>query len=216
MKIHVSKESVVYQGPAYEDSYWGQVQFPEILNCANGALAIKIHAADDNWAEFGKNQDVWCVSTDKGVTWERTDRALTSEVGHLLPSGDRLYFPLVTGLTCKTADLKPARIVTQRLPSDKIVKEKDGSWPYPAFMYRDIWGAANYIYDQETLPDEYAKKEWSGYRIKKGEPQGGEEKVKVIIPICLFAVLYGEKTLLWHPSAPTGADFARIKRATFG
>ena len=48
-------------------------------------------------------------------------------------------------------------------------KEEDGSWPYPAFMYRDIWGSANYVYDSATLPDAYAKREWVGYRIKKGE-----------------------------------------------
>ena len=177
MKISISKERVVYQGPAYEDSYWGEVQFPEIFNCADGTLAIKTHVADDNWAEFGKKKDVWCVSKDSGLTWERVDRVLTTEVGHLLPNGDRLHFPLVTGLSCKTAELKAARIVTQRLPSDRITKEEDGSWPYPAFMYRDIWGSANYIYDLATLPDAYAKQEWVGYRIKKGESQGTEEKV---------------------------------------
>ena len=49
MKIKISKDSVVYQGPAYEDSHWGEVQFPEIVRCADGALAIKTHVADDSW-----------------------------------------------------------------------------------------------------------------------------------------------------------------------
>ena len=211
MKISVSKESVVYQGSAYEDSYWGEIQFPEILSCADGTLAIKTHAADDNWSEFGKNKDVWCISKDKGMTWERTDRALTREVGYLLPSGDRLYFPLVTGLSCKTADLKPARIVTQRLPSDRIVKEEDGSWPYPAFMYRDIWGSANYIYDFATLPDDYAKQEWLGYRIKKGESQGTEETVKVIHPnLSVRGVIRGEDFVM-APFSPYGRGFRTDK-----
>ena len=83
MKISVSKESVVFQGPAYEDSYWGQVQFPEVLKCADGSLAIKTHVGDDNWKEFGQDKDVWCVSKDNGVTWERTDSGVSSQVGHL-------------------------------------------------------------------------------------------------------------------------------------
>ena len=98
MKISISKESVVYQGPAYEDSYWGQVQFPEIFKCEDGTLAIKTHDADDNWAEFGRNKDVWCVSKDNGASWERRLDMREAEVGHLLPNGDRLHFPLRTGL----------------------------------------------------------------------------------------------------------------------
>lgn len=211
MKITVSKESVVYQGPAYEDSYWGQVQFPELLKCTDGTLAIKTHVGDDSWREFGQNKDVWCVSKDNGMTWERTDHEVASQVGHLLPSGDRLYFPLVTGVTCKKSELKEARIVTQRLPSDKLTKEEDGSWPYPAFMYRDIFLNANYIYDLETLPDEYSKKEWLAYRIKKGETEAVPEKVKIVHPHMSVRGMVGKDDMVMAPFSPYARGFRTDK-----
>lgn len=211
MKITVSKESVVYQGPAYEDSYWGQVQFPEILKYSDGTLAVKTHVGDDSWREFGQNKDVWCVSGDNGITWEKTDHEVASRVGHLLPSGDRLFFPLVTGITCKKSDLKEARIVTQRLPSDKITKEADGSWPYPVFMYRDIFLNANYIYDLETLPDEYSKKEWLAYRIKKGSTEAVPEKVKIIHPHMSVHGVVGNDDMVMAPFSPYGRGFTTDK-----
>ena len=88
MKLRVSKESVVYQGPAYEDTIWGVVQFPEIVNRADGTLAIKIHVGDDVWTDFGKDKDVWCVSRDNGVTWERADISVKSEVNYNTKSTD--------------------------------------------------------------------------------------------------------------------------------
>lgn len=211
MKISISKESVVYQGPAYEDSYWGQVQFPEIFKCENGDLAIKTHDADDNWAEFGRNKDVWCISKDNGATWERKLDMRETEVGHLLPNGDRLHFPLRTGLTCKTSELKPARIVTQRLPSDKITKEADGSWPYPQFMYIDIFGQSNYIYAMDTLPDEYSKKEWIGYRTKAGESESTEERVKVIHPHMSVRGVIRKEDFVMAPFCPYGRGFRTDK-----
>ena len=92
MKINISKERVVYQGPAYEDSFWGQVQFPEIFKCEDGSLAIKTHDADDNWAEFGRNKDVWCVSKDNGETWSvpSPNKFFSSP---LSPKSSTLYYP---------------------------------------------------------------------------------------------------------------------------
>ena len=110
------------------------------------------------------------------------DHTIKEEVGYLLPNGDRLFFPLPTGIVQKTSDLKPARITTQILPGDHPVKEADGSWPYPAYMFRDIWGRENYIYDIQTLPDAYCKKEWIGYRIPKGTTQAVQETVPVTHP----------------------------------
>ena len=49
-------------------------------------------------------------------------------------------------------------------------------------MYRDIFLNANYIYDLEALPDEYAKKEWLAYRIAKGDTVAVPEKVKIVHP----------------------------------
>lgn len=182
MKIKVSEESVVYQGPAYEDTIWGVMQFPEVFVRPDGTLALKIHAGDDTWTDYGKDKDVWCISKDNGVTWEQSDISVKLEAGHVLPNGDLFRFPLRTAISCKTSELKEARIATQILPSDKITKEADGSWPLPTFMYRDIWGRANYIYDIETLPDAHCKKEWISYRIKKGETQAIEETVTITHP----------------------------------
>ena len=207
MKISISKESVVYQGPAYEDSFWGEVQFPEIMKCADGTLAIKTHVADDNWREFGKNKDVWCISRDNGESWERTDNSVVFQTGNLLPNGDRLYFPMVTGITCNRSELKEARIVTQRLPSDRITKQADGSWPHPVFMYRDIFLNENYIYDMETIPDEYSKKEWLAYRILKGKFDAVPEKVKIVHPHMSVRGVVGKDSMVMAPFSPYGRGF---------
>ncbi|MBE6891317.1 MAG: exo-alpha-sialidase [Ruminococcaceae bacterium] len=211
MKISISKESVVFQGPAYEDSYWGQVQFPEIFICEDKSLVIKTHVADDSWKEFGRNKDVWCISKNNGLTWERKADMYETEVGHILPNGDRLHFPLRTGISCKVSEIKKARIVTQRLPSDTIIKEADGSWPYPVFMYRDIFGSANYIYDMETLPDAYSKKEWVCYRKKARDSQSTEEKVKVVHPHMSVRGVIKNEDLIMAPFCPYGRGFRTDK-----
>ena len=49
---------------------------------------------------------------------------------------------------------------TGQLPSDKPVKEPDGSMPYPTYRFYDQGLQLNLVYDFDHLPDEYAKKEW--------------------------------------------------------
>lgn len=207
MKIEVSEESVVYQGPAYEDTIWGVMQFPEIINCKDGSLAIRIHAGDDVWTDFGKDKEVWCVSTDNGLTWNPAENKIKNDAGYLLPNGDRLFFPLPNGISCKTSELKEERITTQILPGDKPEKEADGSWPYPAFMFRDIWGCKNYIFDFDTLPDQYGKKEWTGYRIPKGSDKAVEEHVPFTHPhYSSYGVdRWGEFSMM--PPCPYGRGF---------
>ena len=75
-------------------------------------------------------------------------------------------------------------------------------------MYRDIWGSANYIYDFATLPDAYAKQEWLGYRIKKGESYGSEEAVKVIHPN--LSVRFSGRFLLLKTRAESFSSESRL------
>lgn len=187
MKISVSKESVVFQGPASEDCIWGEIQFPKIFKNPDGTIAIRTHFGDDtpeSWGdeETGDGSQVWCISKDNGITWERTSHAMNSEVGLLLPNGDRIYAPWPKVLIYPEDQMKADRITTATLPSDKPTKQADGSWPYPVFTFKNIWGCRVQIYDVDTLPDEFAKREVTLYRVKKGETHAVEEKALIEQP----------------------------------
>ena len=205
MKVTISKESVVYQGSAFEDSSWGYVQFPRMYVCPDGMLALTIHDGDDAWEDMGVKTK-WCISRDNGLTWERADNHVERVVGDYLPNGDLLQFPLRQGFVCKMCELKGDRVQTQMLPSDKIVKEEDGSWPYADFMYRDIWGMRNYIFDVDKLPDKLFKKEWHGLRIKNGETQAVEEIAKITHP----------NMSLWGMERWGGENFAMMPPCPYG
>ena len=85
MKIKVSKESVVVQGPAFEDTIWGVCQFPHLAFDNEGNVCCNIHMADDVWEDMGVGKDVWFTSKDGGKTWgEVTPTGISGSPPHLM------------------------------------------------------------------------------------------------------------------------------------
>lgn len=181
MKIKVSKESVVVQGPAFEDTIWGVCQFPHLAFDNEGNVCCNIHMADDVWEEIGVGNDVWYTSKDGGKTWAPSEKGVSPKVGTLLPNGDRIFFHTPPPIIVPIEEIKHARIFRNLIPSDKIEKMSDGSWPYPIFATNDML-SPYYVYNLDTLPDEYSKKEWSLTRIPAGSDEKIEQKSKIEQP----------------------------------
>ena len=137
MKIKISEERVVLQGPAYEDTIWGVMQFPTIFKTNDGKIIVRVHTGDDVWTDLGKaDKEAWCVSDDMGKTFMRCE-SQKNLVGTVLPNGDRIYFPHAKAILIPMKDVKVMRGFTTKLPSDKIEKQADGSMPYPVFNFYD-------------------------------------------------------------------------------
>lgn len=160
MKIILGEERVVLQGPAYEDTIWGVMQFPTVYKTDDNKIIVRIHVGDDVWTDLGdENKVAWCISEDGGETFARC-KAMNELIGTKLSNGDRIYFPPQTAIVYPVDKLKIRRGFTARIPSDKIEKQADGSFPYPTFAFRDASGSEEHLlYDFDTLPDEYAKKQ---------------------------------------------------------
>lgn len=177
MKIKVSEERVVLQGPAYEDTIWGVMQFPTVFKTDDGKIIVRVHTGDDVWTDLGKaDKEAWCISDDMGKTFMRCE-SQKNLVGTVLPNGDRIYFPHAKAILIPMKDVKVMRGFTTKLPSDKIEKQADGSMPYPVFNFYDRTACfESFIYDYDTLPDQYAIREWTMLRTT---PEGKtvEEKV---------------------------------------
>ena len=45
MKITLGEEKIVAIGPRYEDSYWGQWQFPKLMEGKDGQIVMTFHNA---------------------------------------------------------------------------------------------------------------------------------------------------------------------------
>lgn len=183
MRITVGKEIVVAQGPAYEDSYWGEFQFPQIFKTTDNEFAIRTHCARDQWEDYGKGKELWCISKDGGRTWGEIDKEdVEGKIGTMLPNGDRIYFPARPAIVLKEGEFKDAINAFQRIPSDVIERQKDGSMPYPVYSFKDVGGTDMQIYDFETLPDKYREKNWKIMRIRKGDTEAMEETVPLEFP----------------------------------
>jgi len=182
MKIDIGKEFVVTQGPAYEDSFWGEFQYPKLFETSDGKFALKINCARDEWEFLGRNMALWMVSDD-GMNWEQESyENLKNKIGTLLPNGDRIYFPDVPAIVLRAGEFKNAINAFFRIPTDSIKKEDDGSFPYPVYSFKDSGEADMHIYDFDTLPDEYSDKEWKMLRIKKDDNEARTENVCADIP----------------------------------
>lgn len=214
MKVKIGEERLVCQGPAYEDTIWGVMQFPTVYKLDNGNLVVRTHVGDDSWTEIGRaDKEWWHLSEDLGKTWKKVGTQQTG-VGLTLSNGERIYFPPQQAVILPPDAVKARRGFTEPLPSDKIVKEPDGSMPYPSFRYLDIAGQENLIYDFDYLPDEYNKKEW--HMLRTGiDGVTREEIVPLDIPtMSTHGVMrrYLDNTLIFMRPYPIG----HVKQAPDG
>jgi len=205
MKITVSKETVVLQGPAYEDTHWGVMQFPTVYKTNDNKIVVRIHTGDDVWTEIGKaDKEAWCISDDGGKTFKAC-QSMKNLIGTTISNGDRIYFPATKAIVYPESKLKFRRGFTAQIPSDKIEKQADGSFPYPSFRFWDNAGAEEHLlYDYDYLPDEYAKREWTMLRTT---PDGitREEKVPIIQPtMSMNAIIKPDGNVNALPPYPIG------------
>ena len=155
MKITLGEEQVVAIGPRYEDSYWGQFQFVQMLKGENGKVALTFHNGDDVWEELG-SADIWYTTDNRGETWEKLDDPKKVKKGLRLPNGDYLRH---SGRTSKALDLDkvqaPVWTGNYTIPSDDLhAKSNDvNKLPLPAGHKHDIWKQKHCVYHVDRLPD---------------------------------------------------------------
>ena len=175
MKITLGEEQVVAIGPRMEDSYWGQWQFPKLMEGKDGKIAITFHNGDDVWEEIG-TADIWYITDDRGETWNKLEDVESVEKGIRLPNGDYLR---QGGRASVPLDLDKVRatvqIATATIPSDDWhAKSQDVNvLPQPRGHYHDIWQQKHCIYHFDQLPDGLFDhlRDWPMLRKKAGEQE---------------------------------------------
>ncbi|MBR5307942.1 MAG: exo-alpha-sialidase [Clostridia bacterium] len=188
MRLEAGKETVIVQGIRPEEQLWGAYQFPRPYNI-DGKLYVSVHVTQDTMKNTGEPTR-WFESTDNGESWsESVDAAeiVASRCGLLLPSGDRLYFPLESGMPL--TDYKIPGILYNTPGVDFTKQAEEGTLPIHDGMTFWFDGTVIRAYRAERLPPSLAKKEWKAERIKKGESTATPETVKVNWD-CLTRVVY--------------------------
>ena len=175
MKITLGKEKVVAIGPRMEDSYWGQWQFPKLMEGKDGRVVLTFHNGDDVWEELGA-ADVWAVSDDRGETWNGVKDHTTIQKGVLLPSGD---FLRQDGRPSVPLDLTkieaPMQTGNYTIPSDDLHAKSNNinKLPLPRGQFHDIWKQRWSVYHMDELPDGLFDhlKEWPMLRTPSGQTE---------------------------------------------
>lgn len=183
MKITLGEEKVVAIGPRMEDSYWGQWQFPKLMEGKDGQIVLTFHNGDDVWEELGV-ADIWATSDDRGETWQVVKDEGAIRKGVVLPNGD---FLRQGGRPSVPLDLEkiqaPMQTGNYTIPSDDLhAKSNDISkLPLPRGHYYDIWQQRWSVYHMDQLPDGLFEhiKEWPMVRTPAGQTAEQEEWAKL-------------------------------------
>ncbi len=175
MKITLGEEKIVAIGPRYEDSYWGQWQFPKLMEGKDGQIVMTFHNGDDVWEELG-TADVWATSDDRGESWNIVKDHSAIVKGVQLPNGDFLRHD---GRVSVALDLDmlqaPMQTGNYTIPSDDLhAKSNDmGRLPLPRGHFHDIWKQRWSVYHMDELPDGLFEhlKDWPMLRTPSGETE---------------------------------------------
>lgn len=194
MKITLGPEQVVAIGPRYEDSYWGQFQFPKLHAGKGGKVLLCFHNGDDVWEELG-TADLWFQTENQGESWEALTHASQIVRGVLLPSGDRLVPAARPAKALDMAKIKaPMRVAIQTIPSDDIWAPSTDTnlLPQPRGAYWDVFGQKHHVYHIADLPERLFERlnQWPMLRTKAGETEAKPE----------WATLHGWDTMGLHVS----------------
>lgn len=193
----IGEERVITQGIRPEEKMWGPYQFPRPYNLGD-RLLVAVHVADDNIKSFGE-PNRWFESRDQGGTWKEVDSSVATQGGLLLPSGDRLYFPMENGIELKEYKDTPQRFLT---PGYDFKKQADeGTLPIPDGVTYWMGGNTIKAYNADRLPPSLAKKEWLAKRIPAGKTEAVTEMVKVDWPYLTRVVHSGN---ILKPIFPRG------------
>ncbi len=178
MKLAMGREHVIVRGIRPEEQLWGAYQFPRPYNLGD-RLVVAVHVADDNISSFGETNR-WFESRDRGATWKEIDASVSSRCGLLLPNGDRIYFPMESGIRLDHYRLTPGNLLTPGY--DFRRRAEEGTLPIPDGMTYWFDGTVIRAYNADRLPESLAGKEWLARRIPAGKTEPVEERVRVEWP----------------------------------
>ncbi len=185
MKLTMGEEHVIVRGIRPEEQLWGAYQFPRPYNLGD-RLVVAVHVTDDDIKSFGETNR-WFESRDNGVTWKEIDASVSTQCGLLLQNGDRIYFPMESGI--KLADYKFPSQQELTPGYDFGKKAEEGTMPIPDGMTSWQGGVLIKAYNATRLPDSLSKKEWLAKRVPAGQTEPVTEHVPVDWPY-LTRVVY--------------------------
>ncbi|MBI4979625.1 MAG: hypothetical protein HZC28_19255 [Spirochaetes bacterium] len=187
MKLTIGEERVIVRGIRPEEQLWGPYQFPRPYNLGD-RLVVAVHVNDDDIKSFGE-ANRWFESRDEGITWKEIDASVSTKCGLLLQNGDRIYFPMESGISLSTYTGTPQ---SQYTPGyDFTRKAPEGTLPIPDGMTHWLGGLCIKAYKAERLPDNLSKKEWLAKRIPAGKTEPVTEYVPVDWPFLTRVVYSG-------------------------
>ena len=105
MKLSMGPEHVIVQGMTFEEDPWGAYQFPRPYNLGD-RLVVAVHVAADDIKSFGETNR-WFESRDQGASWREIDPSVSVQCGLALPCGDKIYFPMESGVSLSNYRMTP-------------------------------------------------------------------------------------------------------------
>ena len=188
MKLRLGKERVIVQGMPPEENWWGKYQFPVPYKLSD-KIVVSVHTEDDDIYNQGVTRR-WFESRDKGQTWNEISPDSAPECGLTLPSGDRLYFPFLSGQSLQNYKETPIELLTPDYDFSKRAEE--GTLPIQDGITYFTCGSQIKAYRADRLPESLDQRNWTAYRI----PQGAVKAVKESVAVdwkCLTRVVIHHK-----------------------
>lgn len=132
----------------------GPYQFP-IPFRLDDRIVVAVHVTDDNISSYGATNR-WFESRDEGITWNEIDPSVSAQCGLKLPNGDRIYFPMESGIRLEGYRFTPGELLTPDYDFGKRAPE--GTLPIPDGMTYWFDGTVIRAYNADRLPESLAKK----------------------------------------------------------
>ncbi len=200
IRLILGEEQVIVRGMRPEEHFWGPYQFPRPYNLGD-RLVVAVHISNDDIESFGE-QNRWFESHDKGETWTEIDASVAARCGLLLQNGDRIYFPMESGINLEDYKMTPIEYYTPEY--DFTQKAEEGILPIPDGVTFWMWGTTIRAYRADRLPESLSKKEWLAMRIPAGETTPVKESVPVDWPYLTRVVHSQNDKHILKPIYPRG------------
>ncbi len=185
MKITLGEERVIVRGIRPEQQLWGPYQFPRPYDLGD-RLVVAVHVDNDDIKSFGTDNR-WFESRDRGATWQEIGPEVSVECGLKLQNGDKIYFPMESGISLKNYSMTEQKYRTPGYDYSKQAEE--GTLPIPDGMTFWMDGTTIRAYRADRLPPSLAGSKWLMKCLKAGESQPTTEYAQVDWP-CLTRVVF--------------------------
>ena len=187
MRLTMGEERVIVRGIRPEEGLWGPYQFPRPYNLGD-RLVVAVHVFEDDIRGLGKTNR-WFESRDEGKTWREVDPSVSVECGLRLPNGDRIYFPMESGVDVSGYKTLPQEYLTPGY--DFTQPAEEGTLPFPDGMTFWQGGMTIRAYRAERLPESLREKEWLMKRIPAGQTEPVTEHAQVNWPYLTRVIFDG-------------------------